>query len=276
MCNKGFKTDTYLKMHALIHTNERPFSCDQCPAAFNRKDKLKRHMLIHLPQKRFKCPFRSHTGCKKEFSRADKLKAHIITHSGIKPFKCAECGKMFSRKMYLKEHERTHREDPPWKCKSCERGFFRHRQFQLHKCKTVREDKEEPMRTKVKAKLGRPKRRVYSFGVQKTTEEPRGRGRPRKHPQPAKERISVINEEPMQIIMVPLSNNSDAGVPEDLPPVSVVDASPSAGMTSIKDDIHDGIPEVVFSEQQLEQAGIDPYAAPDDNTLTLQAVPLNT
>jgi uncharacterized Zn-finger protein len=64
---------------------EKPFACNVCDAAFNRRDKLKRHKLVHDPIKRFKCPFKAHTGCPKEFNRPDKLKAHILTHSGIKP-----------------------------------------------------------------------------------------------------------------------------------------------------------------------------------------------
>ena len=62
VCKKCFKTDHYLKMHALIHSGEKPFVCDQCSAAFNRKDKLSRHLLIHEPNKKYKCPFKSHTG----------------------------------------------------------------------------------------------------------------------------------------------------------------------------------------------------------------------
>jgi len=61
-CSKTFKTEQYLKMHMVIHSNDKPFQCDMCPNSFNRKDKLKRHLLIHDPIKRFKCPLRNRTG----------------------------------------------------------------------------------------------------------------------------------------------------------------------------------------------------------------------
>lgn len=62
VCTKRFKTDHYLKMHSVIHSDDKPFECDICQHSFNRKDKLKRHMLIHEPVKHYKCPFRNHTG----------------------------------------------------------------------------------------------------------------------------------------------------------------------------------------------------------------------
>lgn len=59
VCSKHFKTEQYLKMHMVIHSDEKPFHCDKCSASFNRRDKLKRHLLIHDPVKKYKCPFRS-------------------------------------------------------------------------------------------------------------------------------------------------------------------------------------------------------------------------
>jgi len=59
---KSFKTEQYLKVHMVIHSNDKPFQCDICSSSFNRKDKLKRHLLIHDPVKRYKCPLQTRTG----------------------------------------------------------------------------------------------------------------------------------------------------------------------------------------------------------------------
>jgi len=62
LCPKRFKTEQYLKMHMVIHSDDKPFQCELCDSSFNRKDKLKRHLLIHDPVKRYKCPLQSRTG----------------------------------------------------------------------------------------------------------------------------------------------------------------------------------------------------------------------
>jgi len=46
-CPATFKTNSHRERHLLIHTGERPFSCDICGKRFGRKDKLKQHVQTH-------------------------------------------------------------------------------------------------------------------------------------------------------------------------------------------------------------------------------------
>ncbi|KAH7381522.1 hypothetical protein BKA66DRAFT_464379 [Pyrenochaeta sp. MPI-SDFR-AT-0127] len=49
-CGQGFKRDEHLERHVLIHTDIRPFRCQECKLTFKRKDLLRRHFRsIHAP-----------------------------------------------------------------------------------------------------------------------------------------------------------------------------------------------------------------------------------
>ena len=44
-CDKKLATFSHLERHLIIHTNERPFSCDQCTYTCKQRGNLKRHKL---------------------------------------------------------------------------------------------------------------------------------------------------------------------------------------------------------------------------------------
>ena len=71
----------------LIHTGDKPHSCENCGESFSIKGNLKAHMHIHLAGK-LHCEL-----CGKSFSHKGNLDRHMLIHSGDKPHSCEACGK---------------------------------------------------------------------------------------------------------------------------------------------------------------------------------------
>ena len=43
-CFKSFRNNAHLKRHAVVHTREKPYTCELCQDRFTRPESLKRHL----------------------------------------------------------------------------------------------------------------------------------------------------------------------------------------------------------------------------------------
>ncbi|XP_072045079.1 uncharacterized protein [Amphiura filiformis] len=161
-CNKQFTYVNSLLRHITTHTGsnavEKPFKCNLCEAAFDRRYNLKIHGRKHSEHRPFKCNFppctatfkdkhtlagheETHTGaekrhkcefCSKVFKKRYVLETHLRVHTGDKPYMCKFCGFCCTQKQNLVIHERQHTKEKPFRCKFCNKGFYQGVQLQQH------------------------------------------------------------------------------------------------------------------------------------------------
>ena len=82
--NKMMYFQRHLESHMLIHTDQKPFQCDQCDQSFRQKQLLKRHQnLYHNP-------------------------AYVPPAPKEKTHECPECGRSFRHKGNLIRHMALH------------------------------------------------------------------------------------------------------------------------------------------------------------------------
>ena len=99
----------YLKQHLLVHSADRPFTCntDGCKKTFKKKIYLRKHQNSHISQMLF-C---TEEGCHQIFETKIQLKQHIddIHSSTPKSFViCSDCGLNFETKRRLHCHQKDH------------------------------------------------------------------------------------------------------------------------------------------------------------------------
>ena len=107
LCPAHFARNTSLTTHKRrYHTNEKPYKCNLCPSRFIQTYALKRHVRIHTGEKPYQCDF-----CSARFAASSGLATHIKRHQCEEKFyKCELCSAQFSNSCSLRKHKRTHTE----------------------------------------------------------------------------------------------------------------------------------------------------------------------
>lgn len=99
-CPKKFKNQARLKTHEDIHNNTS-YVCPHCGLQLNTKRTLKMHLVVHSDEKKYKCQY-----CFNEYKRSKALKAHLILHTGLRPYVCPFCQKTFANGSNCRSHKK--------------------------------------------------------------------------------------------------------------------------------------------------------------------------
>ncbi|EFP89569.2 uncharacterized protein PGTG_15718 [Puccinia graminis f. sp. tritici CRL 75-36-700-3] len=127
-CQKSYTKPVRLEEHVRSHTNERPFGCPTCPAAYRRETHLTAHMRMHLPEssRPLLCGWQAAT-------LASSSSSSTTTTSTASPEACP-------RRFWTQQQLRIHRENvhegkkgqPKLRCDHCPQEFLKHRALRAH------------------------------------------------------------------------------------------------------------------------------------------------
>ena len=123
ICGRNYQSPKKLKCHYYnVHMNKaHEYICKICLKTFMRASDLKIHSIIHSEDKLFCCVI-----CDAKFKRSKDLKFHQKKHEGVK-FNCMQCNTEFGQKKELLRHQREQHsaEYKNFNCKNCNRSFKR-------------------------------------------------------------------------------------------------------------------------------------------------------
>lgn len=108
-CDAEFVNESKLKVHVKqVHLGEKPVqkieAMPQCEICGKKSWKLKIHMTLHSNERPFKC-----TLCDAAFKTINAHKKHMYSHSKTRPYNCLKCETGYYRIKYLQKHyQRDH------------------------------------------------------------------------------------------------------------------------------------------------------------------------
>ena len=128
-CDRKFYTEKDMQIHMNgIHFKAKPSPCDICGSILSSPRALRLHQLIHSDEKQVDCPH-----CDMKFKHKSFLKSHLKNVAAPKGrFKCTVCSKGFKYRYGLVAHMKIHNEDYDGECQVCGKKFIQGYNLKLH------------------------------------------------------------------------------------------------------------------------------------------------
>lgn len=119
-CKKEFRTAKTVSIHVrFIHSNERPYICEECGKSFATSGCLTQHNVTHVKERSWQCPH-----CPSKFKGLVHLRKHMDIHNDDAHV-CPDCGKQMNTKRNLRVHMLVHSDQKKYKCQFCDFEFKR-------------------------------------------------------------------------------------------------------------------------------------------------------